>query len=239
MNRALPSRDRGHRGGNPGGQLRPRGIASCARGLVYGIAIGSERETPLGEYPAAQEKREGRLGSDGVVALAILGLGGCDGKAHLLPQRAADESPHAVGLPVRCFHDLGQGSAILALQQFEDLGRLAAVPGASGLLRGFGRFLGRAGLLAGLALLRRNVGALWRNAGLFVGFWLLTARWRLRGSGFCDQFSHFDFSFGGDYRHDIHHSGSRGKQLNSAGNRKRRWNGDDLGRRQQLAAFGI
>jgi hypothetical protein len=41
------------------------------------------------------------------------------------------------------------------------------------------------------------------HTGLLVGFRLLTARWRLRAGGFCDQFSHFDFSFDGDYRHDI------------------------------------
>jgi hypothetical protein len=62
--------------------------------------------------------------------------------------------------------------------------------------------------------------------GLFVGFRLLNARWRLRGGGFYGQFSHFDFSFGGDYRHDMNHSRAPGKQANSPGNRERRWKGD-------------
>jgi hypothetical protein len=60
------------------------------------------------------------------------------------------------------------------------------------------------------------VGATLRNTGLFGSFRLLTARWRLRGGSFYGQFSHCDFSFGGDYRHDIHHSGWDRLQGNSA-----------------------
>jgi len=37
---------------------------------------------------------------------------------------------------------------------------------------------------------------------------------------------HFEFSFGGDYRHDMDHSGAPGKQGNSANLPQWRWNGD-------------
>ena len=80
--------------------------------------------------------------------------------------------------------------------------------------RPLGRFLGPTGPLGGLALLWRNVGALWRNTGLFGGFGLLSRRgWS--GSGFLGR-CHGVFSFGGDYRPHIDHSGAPGKQGNSA-----------------------
>jgi hypothetical protein len=56
---------------------------------------------------------------------------------------------------------------------------------------------------------------------------------------FLRSIQYFDFSFGGDYRHDIHHSGCSGKQADSDVNRDRRWNGDGHGWRAPLAAFGI
>ena len=215
MNRALPSRDRGHRGGNPGGQPRPRGTVPGARGLVGGVRDTAERETPPGGCPAAQEKREGQSGFDGVGALAVLSLGRCDGQPHFLSNRPGQEPSDRMRLPASCFHQFLGGDPARSLEQFEHRGGLAAVPCASGFLRAFGRFLGRAGLLGGLTLLRRDVGAPWRDTGLFVGFRVLAAHWRLRGGGFYGQFSHFDFSFGGDYRHDMNHSGARGKQANS------------------------
>jgi len=51
---------------------------------------------------------------------------------------------------------------------------------------------------------------------------------------------HLIFSLCGDHRgHDMDHSGASGKQVDSAGNRKRRWNGDHHGYCVQLAAVGI
>ena len=68
-----------------------------------------KREKPLGENPAARKARKARLGFDRVSTFAVLSLGGRNGQAHFLAQGSADESAHAVGLPVRCFHDLRPG----------------------------------------------------------------------------------------------------------------------------------
>ena len=129
-----------------------------------------KREKPLGGNPAARKARKARLGFDRVRSLAVLSLGGRHGQAHLFAQRAADESAHAVGLPVLCFHDLGQSSTILALQQFENPIRLAAFAGRLGFLSAFGRFLRGASLLGRLALLRRDVSTLCATRALLAAF---------------------------------------------------------------------
>ena len=134
MNRALPPGDRGHRGRDSGGQLRPRWIVSAARGLVYRIAIGSEREMPLGGYPAAQERREERSGFDGVGPLAVIAFGRRHSQAHFLADRARKEAAHGMWLPARSFHELFGCDATGPLQQVQDLVGLAALAGRAGLL---------------------------------------------------------------------------------------------------------
>jgi hypothetical protein len=227
MNRSLPPGDCGLRSPD---SLGPSGSARAvprAVGLVGGIEDTGERETPPGGCPAARWKLERRdSGFDGVGTLAIFPFGRGHCQPHLLADRARQKPANGMWLPAGGFHELFGGDAARSLEEFQNLAGLAAFANRLGFLSAFGRFLGRAGPLGCLALLRRNVGALWRNTSLFVGFPLLTVHWRLRG-GFYGQFSHFDFSFGGNYRgHDMNHSGARGKQGDSTENRKGRWNGD-------------
>ena len=75
---------------------------------------------------------------------------------------------------------------------------------------------------AGLAFLAAFafLGATWALRGatrrLLVRFRLGTRRCGLGGAGFfCSSRDHFEFSFGGDYRHDIDHSGALEMQGNS------------------------
>ena len=141
------------------------------------IARHPERETPPGGYPAARRKRKGgNSGFDGVGALPVLALGGCDGQAHLLADSPRQEPADGMRLPAGGFHQFLGCCAAGPLQQVQDLGGLAAVAGAGGFLLAFGRFLRRTGLLPRLSLLRRNVGATCANTGRLSGFRLLQRR---------------------------------------------------------------
>lgn len=231
MNRALPPGDRGHRSGTDHGQCRRSGVVPGAFGLVGRASHPPEREKPPRRNPGGQCKQIGWfLAVDRVPALAVLALDGRDGQAHFLTQRSADESAYTVGLPVRRFHDLGQRSAILALQQVKDRLGLAALVSAGGFLRGFGRFgrfLGGGSLLPRLGFLGRNGRATWRTGGLFGGFGLLVRRCGRGGCVFFRIRRHLICSFSGDHRgHDMDHSGALGKQANSGVFRRRRLNGD-------------
>src|SRR5260370_30332336 len=102
MNRALPPRDRGHRGGNPGGQSRPAGAVSGSVRLVGGVAHPPRRATPPESGPGGGWDRSWwRSALNRVGALPVLALGGFDGESHFLAQCAADEPPDTVRLPVR------------------------------------------------------------------------------------------------------------------------------------------
>ena len=174
----------------------------------------TKQETPLGWSPAARSERDGRKsGFDGVGTLAILGLGGCDGHAHLLADGPREKAAHAMRLPPRRFHQFGQLGAFRPLQQIEDLCRFTALPDGS-FIGGFGRFLRGAGLLGCLPLLRRNVRARCADTSPFRGFRLLG---RLSGSGFFNSCIHV-ISFRGNRRgEDINHSGAPKMQVNSGG----------------------
>jgi len=212
----------------------------------------SKGEKPPGVFPAARcEGWLRRLGFDRVAALAVLALGRRHRQAHFLPDGAGQKAAHGMRLPARGFHQFLGRYAPGALQQGEDGFSLATLAhplllggflwaGGLGFGGRFGRFLGWGGLLGRLGLLLRNVGALWRDTRLLGGFRLLARR---QGWGaavfFCNRCIHV-LSFGGDYRvHDMDHSGAPGKQVNSVGNRRRRWNGDGCGYRPPLAASGI
>ena len=84
---------------------------------------------------------------DLIYAIARLGLGGLDLKAVLLGG-GREEAPDAVGLPIRCFHNLGEARALGPPNQFQDLCALALGARRAGFL-GVGGF----GLLAGLGFL--------------------------------------------------------------------------------------
>ena len=176
---------------------------------------------------------------DGVAALTVLALGRCDGQAHFLADGPGQEAAYGMWLPTGSSHQILGCYAARPLEQFQNRVSLAACARGLGFLSGFGRFLRRCRLLGRLPLLLRNVGALWRNTRLFGGFWLLT---RCRGLGapvfFCSRCVHV-FSFSGSYRDHIHHSSATGKQVDSVGNRIRRWNGDGHDQGVRLAAFGI
>ena len=151
---------------------RRSGIRRTGDGLLNAMIPRLKRATPPGSRPAARGEREGcGLGFDGVAALPVLALGGRHRQAHLLAYRPRQESAHGMRLPAGSLHQLLGGDAAGPLQQFQNLVGLAALAGAFGFLRAFGRFLGRGGLLAGLPLLLRNVGALWRNDGPFCWLW--------------------------------------------------------------------
>jgi hypothetical protein len=118
-------------------------------------------------------------------------------------------------LPASRFHQLFGSYASRPLQQMEHDSGLAAVAGAGGVLRAFGRFLGRAGLLPRLTLLGRDVGATCASVGLFGGF-RLRSRSGWGGFGFWCR-CHDLFSFRGDRRgHDMDHSGAQQMQADSA-----------------------
>src|SRR5439155_3348501 len=122
------------------------------------------RKTPPNVNPAARLVAvRSASGFHGIAALAVLALGGGDGQAHLLSDRARQVSAYRMRLPSGGLLQLLGRDAARPLQQFEDLGGLAAVTGGTALLFGFGRLLGRGGLLPRLALLARHVRATWAN----------------------------------------------------------------------------
>jgi len=133
-----------------------------------------------------------RLRLDLVSPFSVPALSGKDGQAHLLAEGAADESAHAVSLPVGRCHDLLQGHAAFALHQFEDLSGLATLARRGRVLGHFGRLLRPAGLLSRRGFLGRNVGRLWRFLRVRGGFFL--SRLGLRcNRGFSDRFGRRTF----------------------------------------------
>jgi hypothetical protein len=216
MNRALSPRDRGGR--TPRRQSGRCRLVPRSSGLVGRASYPPEREMPPGRNPAARVVRDEReLGFDRVGPLPVFGLGRRHGQPHLLTDRTGQEPADGMRLPASGFHQFLGGYAARPLQQIQDLGGLAAVPGRLGLFLALGRFLGGPGLLARLGFLRRHVGALLRNTGLFLGFRLVACCRGLGGAGFfCNRCVHFVFSFSGDYcGHVMDHSGAPKKQANS------------------------
>jgi hypothetical protein len=67
-----------------------------------------------------------------VYALPVFSPHGSYAEAHFAAQCAADESTHAVRLPTRRFHDLGERCAALSAEQANDLGLLAALARSGG-----------------------------------------------------------------------------------------------------------
>ena len=147
-------------------------------------------------------------------------------------------------------HNLGQSGPVLPLEHGDYLGRLGALAGTLSLgLRGFrGRFGGLpslGGLSAGGALGLAPLALLWPLGAFFLG---LAPFFEEAFSGatvapcaataaavsVVAAFSVVIFvcsPSAGLPRQDIHHSGAPGKQVDSAGFWRRRWNGDGLAER--------
>src|ERR1017187_9666961 len=143
------------------------------------------KKSPPRPEPGGPGRRRAMLRVDAVGPLAALRFEGLDVVAGLF-HRAGYETPDGVFQPPHLVHDLGQRSAVLALEHGDDLGRLAAFarPGAVLRLGGFlalGRALGRGGLLARVALGGRALGRLCAALGLFAGLLLGRRRFGLRG----------------------------------------------------------
>ena len=98
--------------------------------------------------------------------IAGLGLGGLDLETMLFG-RGREETPDRMFLPIRGFHDLGQGRHLGPPDQFQDLCALALGARRAGLL-GVGELCG---LLSGLgSLLQRGLAAAAREGGGFSYF---------------------------------------------------------------------
>jgi hypothetical protein len=149
-----------------------------------------EQETPPGRSPAARCRRE-RVGSGfhSVAALPVFALCGGDGQAHFLPHGSRKEPAQRVRLIGSRFKQFLGGSSARSLQQGQDRGGFAALPGV--VSRASGRFLFRGGLLTRLTLGGRDVRASCVSTGLFRGL-RLGRRFRL----FCSRV----VSLGADYR---------------------------------------
>ena len=100
-------------------------------GVKWDSGSAPDKEKPPRRNPGGQ-KEPNRWASafDRVAALRVLGFGGRDRQAHLLPQGAGQEPTDRVRLPAGGFHEFLQGGAAGVLQQVEDLGGLAALAGA-------------------------------------------------------------------------------------------------------------
>src|SRR5207248_1984522 len=95
----------------------------------------SERRKPPEMNPAARRNTFWRgSGFQRVVALAVLALGGCDRQSHLLADGARQKPAYRMRLPAYRFHQLLGRDSARPLQQFEDLGGLAAIPCGSAVL---------------------------------------------------------------------------------------------------------
>src|SRR5271169_3635537 len=94
------------------------------------IEPGSKKSPPRPE-PGGPGEEAAMLRVDAIGPFSALGLEGLDRVASLL-HRAGHEPANRVLLPAHRLHNLGQGSAVLALEHGDHLGGLAAFarPGA-------------------------------------------------------------------------------------------------------------
>jgi hypothetical protein len=108
-------------------------------------------------------------GFDRIATLAVLALGGGDGKTHLLADRPRQEAAYRMGLPTCGYHDLLQGGTVRSFQQVEDFGGLAATAGTS-LFALFGAFFCGLAFLPDLALTGATLRARAPTPRLLVAF---------------------------------------------------------------------
>src|ERR1700722_18181940 len=99
-----------------------------------------KQEMPPSKTLAARLERKGsRSELNTVAALAILVLDRRDYQPHFLADRAGQESANRMRLPASGFHQFLCRHTARPLQQFQNVGRLAAIA-AAGLLGAFERF---------------------------------------------------------------------------------------------------
>jgi len=98
-NNSLPSRE-------PENSTRKRARVRCGCQEWIGVPGRNGRQnevsqtrTPLNVNPAAGSSGTGCSALDGVGALAVLALGGCEGRSHPLADRAGQETPKGMPLP--------------------------------------------------------------------------------------------------------------------------------------------
>src|SRR6266851_870321 len=111
MNLTLPPRDRGHQGGDPGGQSGSERIVPGIVRLVGGTdaVAGGVRATKKPPEPSpggGKEKDRRRSAFERVGALPVLALGRFYAESHLFAERAADESANTMRLPLGRCHQL-------------------------------------------------------------------------------------------------------------------------------------
>src|SRR5712691_9874511 len=111
MNLTLPPRDRGHQGGDPGGQSRFERIVPGIVRLVGGtdaVAGGVRTTKKPPELSPGGRNEQGRRRSafERVGALPVFALRGFDAESHLFAERTTYEATYRVGLPLCSFHDL-------------------------------------------------------------------------------------------------------------------------------------
>jgi hypothetical protein len=225
MNRVLPMRDRGDRSRTSLRQSGRRALVFGAVGLVVRTSH-TERERPPRRNPGGPY-RWLRLYSDldRVAAFPIFALAGGDGQAHLLANSARQEPAHGMRLPAGGFYQPLCSDTPRLPQQSQDLVGLATLAGGLSLLRAFRRLLELGGLRTRLTFRLRHVGAFLRTTGLPSGFGLaFCGQGQGGGRFFCGR-NHV-FSFCGNHRNHIDHSGAAGKQVLSV-SRERGWNPDE------------
>jgi hypothetical protein len=126
-------------------------------------------DTPPISDSAVRREELRRSGFDGVAAFPIVTFGRGDRQAHFLGYRARQEAADRVRLPAGRLHEFLRSDAAGLLQQAQDLGGLAPIPGTAGFRAAFGRLLSRGGLLARLGLRRRNLRATFAQGG--ASYW--------------------------------------------------------------------
>lgn len=175
-----------------------------------------DRENPI-RWRSALER---------VTALPVRNLGGGDGQAHFPGQNARDKASNRVSLPTGGLHQIRTSGAPRAHQQVENLCCLGSLTGVRGLSCRLGRLCAPVGFLrwgnpfGRLALRRGHVARTSGDTGLFGRGWL-PGRGADLGIGDFWNIVHLDFSFCGDYREHMNHSGSLQLQADCSGNPQR------------------
>ena len=96
--------------------------------LTRGMCLVSRNKPPR-RGPGGIQMGGGTSSFDRVTSFSVRRFRGLDGQAHFLSQRAADETAHAMGLPVGSCHEVLQSDSMGPLKQLHNLGRFAAPAG--------------------------------------------------------------------------------------------------------------
>jgi hypothetical protein len=121
-------------------------------------------------------------------------------------------------LPARNLHQFLQRGPVLALQKVQDRRGLAAVAGAGGFLRAPGRFLRGGAFFPDLAFFGATLRAGLAPLAFWVAFGASAAGARAVSSASAVEIMMFCPLLAG-FPHHMDHSGRKGKQADSKGNR--------------------